>query len=450
VSEEQNNVPDETTTDSTPPRPLDRETLYKLVWSEPMLKVAARYNVSSSYLARICTRMNVPRPERGYWAKLAVGRAQKQPPLPEPAPGDELAWAREGEEAPVKRLTPRPPTRKCKNKAKPKLTPSGFHPHIVGAKDLFAAGRTSYGGEYLKPSKRLLVDLAVTKSGLDRALDFANQLFWALEESGFNVVFAPTHERFCRAEVDIHEKPKKKTGYEHSNLWEPNRCTVVYVGTVAIGLRVIEMCEEAEGRYVNGEFVREKDYVPKGSRYSYDYSRPSTRDVPAGRLRLQAFSPYHRAHWVKQWQETEKRDLVSQIKKIVRELKAAAVEIAKLVEEAAHQAEIEHQRWLVEREQMRLEEIEEKKAESRKESLEDLFQVISDWDEVNRIEKFFSDVEKRVHELNEGEKHAMLERLRLARDLIGSTDALEHFLNWKSPDERFKNKRLYYSTKVSG
>jgi hypothetical protein len=445
MSEEQNNVLDETTIDSTPPRPLDRETLYKLVWSEPMLKVAARYDVSSSYLARICTRMNVPRPERGYWAKLAVGRAPKQPPLPEPEPGDELAWAREGEEAPVKRLTPRPPTRKRKNKVKPKLIRSGLHPHIVGAKDLFAAGRTSYSSEYLKPSKRLLVDLAVTKSGLNRALDFANQFFWALEESGFNVVFAPTHEHFCRAEVDIHEKPKKKTDYEHSNLWGPNRCTVVYVGTVAIGLTIIEMCEEAEALYVNGEFVREKDYIPKRSRYSYNHSRSSTRDFPTGRLRLQAFSPYRRAEWVKQWQETEKRDLVSQIKKIVRELKAAATEIAKLVKEAERQAEIEHQRWLVKREQMRLEEIEEKKAESRKESLEGLIRAISDWAEVNRIEQFFSDVEKRAQELENDEKHAMLERLRLARELIGSTDALDHFLDWESPDERFKNKRLYYS-----
>ena len=445
MSEEQNNVPDETTTDSTPPRPLDRETLYKLVWSEPMLKVAARYDVSSSYLARICTRMNVPRPERGYWAKLAVGRAPKQPPLPEPEPGDELAWTREGEEAQVKRLAPRPPTRKRKNKAKPKLIRSGLHPHIGSAKDLFAAGRTSYGSEYLKPSKRLLVDLAVTKSGLDRALDFANRLFWALEESGFNVVFAPTHERFCRTEVDIHEKPKKKTGYEHNNLWGPNRCTVVYVGTVAIGLTIIEMCEEAEARYVNGQFVREKDHIPKRSRYSYDNSWSSTRDFPTGRLRLQAFSPYHRAQWVKQWQGTEKRDLVSQIKKIGRELKAAATEIAKLVEEAERLAEIEHQRWLVKREKMRLEEIEEKKAASRKESLEDLVQVISDWAEVNRIEQFFSEAEKRAHALNDDEKHAMLERLRLARELVGSTDALDHFLDWKSPDERFKKKRLYYS-----
>ena len=53
---------------------LTREALYGLVWAEPMLKVAARFKVSSSYMARICGLMNVPRPERGYWAKLAGKR----------------------------------------------------------------------------------------------------------------------------------------------------------------------------------------------------------------------------------------------------------------------------------------------------------------------------------------------------------------------------------------
>ena len=62
--------------------PVSREALYEMVWSEPMLRVAAQFGVSSSYMARICTLLNVPRPERGYWAKLAVGRAPKQSPLP--------------------------------------------------------------------------------------------------------------------------------------------------------------------------------------------------------------------------------------------------------------------------------------------------------------------------------------------------------------------------------
>jgi hypothetical protein len=57
---------------------VTRDRLYALVWAEPMLKVAAKFGVSSSYMTRVCKLMNVPRPERGYWAKLAVG---KQPPV---------------------------------------------------------------------------------------------------------------------------------------------------------------------------------------------------------------------------------------------------------------------------------------------------------------------------------------------------------------------------------
>lgn len=45
---------------------VTRETLYEEVWAEPMTKVAARYGVSSSFLARVCERLNVPRPSRGY------------------------------------------------------------------------------------------------------------------------------------------------------------------------------------------------------------------------------------------------------------------------------------------------------------------------------------------------------------------------------------------------
>ena len=84
---------------TTPSTPLTREALYALVWSEPMLKGSVWYGVSSSYMARVCTLLNVPRPEPGYWAKLAVGKAPPIPPLPDPRPGDELVWSRDGEQA---------------------------------------------------------------------------------------------------------------------------------------------------------------------------------------------------------------------------------------------------------------------------------------------------------------------------------------------------------------
>ncbi len=54
---------------------LTREELHRLVWSTPMIKVAIELGVSGSYLARVCTALGVPRPERGYWAKVAVGGA---------------------------------------------------------------------------------------------------------------------------------------------------------------------------------------------------------------------------------------------------------------------------------------------------------------------------------------------------------------------------------------
>jgi len=74
--------------------PVAREDLYKQACEEPMLSLAKKYGVSSSYLSRVCSRLNVPRPEREYWAKLAVGKAPKRPSLPELQATDQSEWAR--------------------------------------------------------------------------------------------------------------------------------------------------------------------------------------------------------------------------------------------------------------------------------------------------------------------------------------------------------------------
>lgn len=313
--------------------PLTREALYALVWAEPMLRVAARYGVSSSYLARVCTHLYVPRPERGYWAKLAVGKASPIPRLPEARPGDELVWARDGQTVKKARALPRPPSSSTRRIIEPNETlPSGRHTLIDGAKAHFEAGRLSSKGDYLKPLKKNLIDLVVTKAGLEKALSFANRLFLHCEKAGYRVVLAPRGEHFYRAEVDEYEQPVKNRGY--NNLWGPRRCTVVYIGTVAIGLTVIEMSEEVEVRYVNGKYIREKDYVPpKRGRYAADPSWTTTKTMSTGRLCLQAYSPYPWAKWVHRWQETRARKLGGQINGIVKELEQATPMIACLVEE---------------------------------------------------------------------------------------------------------------------
>ncbi len=59
-----------------------RQELYDLVWSEPMVKLAARYGISGNGLAKACRRADIPVPERGYWAKQQAGYKVRKTPLP--------------------------------------------------------------------------------------------------------------------------------------------------------------------------------------------------------------------------------------------------------------------------------------------------------------------------------------------------------------------------------
>jgi len=68
---------------------------------------------------------------------------------------------------------------------------TGTHGLIRGAKEHFLASRKVDDAEHLKPYKKLLVDVTVSRSGLDKALAFANDLFNALESAGHRVVIAP-------------------------------------------------------------------------------------------------------------------------------------------------------------------------------------------------------------------------------------------------------------------
>lgn len=415
---------------------LTRETLYRLVWSEPMLKVAAQVGVSSSYMARVCALLNVPRPGRGYWAKLAAGKKTLKPALPDPRPGDGLLWSRDASQSIAYRPLTVPPADTPKRRARPVEPRPTYHPLIAGAKPLFEAGRFSYSVGYLKPSKRLLVDLAVTKSGLDKALSFANQIFLALEKRGHRVVIAPSSEHFRRAEFDEHEVPQRDRG-GHNNLWSPGRCTVVYIGTVAIGLTIVEMSEEVEARHVDGKYVRLSEYTaPNRRRYTPDAGWTTKHDFSTSRLFLQAFSPYSRTKWVQQWRETQGRDLVRRIPAVVKELEQSVAEIARLVEEGERIAEQERQRWDAQQMKWRKDEAERRVAKAREDSKAGLVGIIDSWARIKRVEAFLSDAERRLSDLSDDEREKMLQRLALARELIGSSDALEQLRSWKAPEER--------------
>lgn len=69
------------------PAAFTREQLYHRVWSRPLTTVAKDVGLSSNALAKICNRLLVPYPPRGYWAKKGGGKTPARPPLPA-APDD--------------------------------------------------------------------------------------------------------------------------------------------------------------------------------------------------------------------------------------------------------------------------------------------------------------------------------------------------------------------------
>lgn len=62
---------------------VSREELFRQVWTTPMSRLARDYGISGNSLAKICDRLKVPYPPRGYWAKKVAGKKVVQYRLPD-------------------------------------------------------------------------------------------------------------------------------------------------------------------------------------------------------------------------------------------------------------------------------------------------------------------------------------------------------------------------------
>ena len=64
---------------------VTREQLYEQVWSVPIWTLCQQYGLSDNGLRKICRRLNVPIPWRGYWAKVEAGHKVRKMALPKDA-----------------------------------------------------------------------------------------------------------------------------------------------------------------------------------------------------------------------------------------------------------------------------------------------------------------------------------------------------------------------------
>ncbi len=62
---------------------LSRKQLYDLVWSESLLSLSKKYSISDVGLRKICNRMNIPVPKKGFWQKVKSGKSVSTMKLPQ-------------------------------------------------------------------------------------------------------------------------------------------------------------------------------------------------------------------------------------------------------------------------------------------------------------------------------------------------------------------------------
>ena len=72
----------------------ERDELYERVWAAPISQIAKEENISDRGLAKICKKLDVPRPPRGYWAKVTAGKKPKKKRLPKRKDGTPMVHRR--------------------------------------------------------------------------------------------------------------------------------------------------------------------------------------------------------------------------------------------------------------------------------------------------------------------------------------------------------------------
>jgi len=187
----------------------NREELYAEIWEKPATKVAAKYGISSVMLGKVCRKLQIPRPGRGYWAKKEFGKPVKKIPLPEAKDlpvVQRLKQVSENTSPNSSNPTPEPTDAEYQRILKIEARAVAVDPEAPHHKLVSAAAKCLKRHE---PDNRGLVhgywsetclDVRVSKNSIDRALNIMNAVILQLEAEQFAVSVKQDHHG-TRAQV---------------------------------------------------------------------------------------------------------------------------------------------------------------------------------------------------------------------------------------------------------
>lgn len=179
----------------------DRARLLDEVWAEPVKLVAPSYGLSDVGLKKLCTRLQVPTPARGHWAKVKSGRGIPPKPQLKPYKGNPRYLLK-----PLIAHRPRPEESELVDERlatviayeqepahliKVPARGTRWHPLVAATRDAFQTTYKDSRGLPLPGGKGL--NIAVSTEQRPRALRIANALVRALEKRGYSLVSGERH-----------------------------------------------------------------------------------------------------------------------------------------------------------------------------------------------------------------------------------------------------------------
>jgi hypothetical protein len=178
-----------------PEKPVDRETLYNEVWTDPVIVVAPRYGLSDVGLAKICRALVIPLPSRGYWAKVKAGRIMNRAPLPKLKQQGQVATGlvKLPPEKAAIREAARQSAAKIRKETPPLPAPEELssssppHPLVRAAAKRLRQRDGWPENTQLRTAPKEVLNLSVTRESIDRALKIVDALLKEVIKRGFDI-----------------------------------------------------------------------------------------------------------------------------------------------------------------------------------------------------------------------------------------------------------------------
>jgi hypothetical protein len=339
---------------------IERQELYDEVWSTPMVILSRTYGISDVGLTKVCKKLNIPVPGRGYWRKKEVGQQVDRVPLPPlkagqvgftfiqrtriPATDPADTTLIENERQPANRIV-----------VESRL--DNAHPLTSAAREGLEEAAVDTNG-ILTVKNQWCPSIKVSRSLQDRALRIMDALFKAFDDRGFSLAM------------------DRKT-----------KTMSVFIQGENVAFMLEEFLDRKE-RELSPTQKKDKEKNP------WKYPRPEYHSVPSGKLSLKITDP----SWNlprHSWTDGKRQKVEECLNSFVAALVGAAA--------AVRESRIEQERRQRERaEQERL--ANERKRRKRDEQ-RNLWALLSDsvcWQRSRQIREFVQAVKEAAGESTSG------------------------------------------------